>query len=108
MVHELNRVVCKRLSRWFESIEELAGSDPECALAIFEQGADEDSAEAVRISWVVNEHSEAVAVLLVEPILRAKPDEALIVLNNLSNPCLRQPFGCGETCEANVLPIDNG
>jgi hypothetical protein len=70
--------------------------------------ADEDSAEAVRISWVVNEHSEAVAVVSVEPILRSKPHEALIVLHNLSNPGLRQPFGCGKTCEANVLSVDNG
>ena len=83
-------------------------ADPERAIAILEEGANEHAAEAVRISWIVNEHFEVVAVVPVQPILRAKPHEALIVLHNLSNLCLRQPVGCGEACEPDVRPIDNG
>ena len=108
MGDERNRVPRKRLVRSIEFIEKLIASDPERAIAIFEEHLDFHPTEAVGISWVVNEQFEVVAVVPVHPILRAKPDEALIVLYDLVNFCLRQPVGCGETRKSDVPPINNG
>ena len=74
---ERNRVTCKRLGSSIESIDELIASDPQRAIAILEEGANIHPAEAVGISWVVNEQFEVVAVVPVQPVLRAKPHEAL-------------------------------
>jgi len=66
------RVPCKRLGRSIEFIEKLIASDPERAIAILEEGPNVDPAEAIGISWFVNEQFEVVAyrINLVQPILR--------------------------------------
>jgi len=94
VLHEWNWVPCKRLGHPVEFIEELIASNPERAIAILEQGADEDPTEAVGISWIVNKDFEVVAVESVQPILVAKPHKALIVLYNMGHLCRREPVGC--------------
>ena len=108
VVHELDRVPRKRLSLRFKSVEELAASDPKYAMAILEESADEDSTEAVRMSWIVSEDFEVVGIVPVQPILRAKPHETLSVLQYLGHLYLRQPLRSRETLEPKVCPVDNG
>ena len=75
-----NRVPTKGLRLSVESIDELIASDPKRAIAIFEERANLYPTEAVRVSWIVNENLEFVAVEPVQPILSAKPHKSLIVL----------------------------
>jgi hypothetical protein len=91
-----------------EFIKELTASDPERAIAILEKGVNDYPTEAVGVPWIVNENFEVVAVVPVQSILGAKPHKALIVLHNVGSFCLRQPVGCGEACESDVRPIDDG
>lgn len=89
VLDERNRVLCKRLGRRVEFIEKLVASDPERTTAILEEGTNVHAAEAGGSSWIVNEQSEVVAVVTVQPILGAKPHEALIVLYDLVDFVLR-------------------
>src|SRR5271168_5606196 len=57
---------------------------------------------------MANEDFEAVAVVPVESIMRSKPHESQIVLDNVIYFCLRHPLGRGESQESIVRGVDNG
>jgi hypothetical protein len=84
----IDAVVSKGLGHGIEFIQELIASDPQRAGAIFEQRGNEDPAQTVVTPRFVLEHFELVAIVAIDPILRTKPHEALIVLHNLDYPCL--------------------
>ena len=98
--------MCKRLSRWIKAIQELTASYPECAIAILEQRPNEYATEAVGHSRIINKHLEVVAVEPVQSVLSAEPHEALFVLHNLRDFCLRQPLRGGEALKFNVVAIN--
>src|ERR1700761_3037314 len=54
------------------------------------------------------ENFELVAVVAVEPILRTKPHEALIVLDNLQHSCLGEPVCRGEPRNMKTFSVDDG
>jgi hypothetical protein len=89
VVDKGNRVPRKRLGRAIEFIEKLIAPNPERAIAILEEGPNVYPAEAIGISWIVNEQFEVVTIVPVQPILRGKPHESLIVLNDMSHLRLR-------------------
>ena len=56
----------------------------------------------------MRKHLECVAVVSIQPVLRAEPKESLIVLNNLLNARLGQPLGIGETGETQIVGVNDG
>ena len=108
MADKRNWVLRKGLGLGVEFIDKLIAADPQSAVAVLEEGANVDAPETDGISRIVSEDFEGIAVVSVQPILRAKPHEALIVLYDLAHFGLRQPVGSGYTCEPDVHPIDDG
>src|ERR1700737_4614740 len=83
----VNRVVGKHLRFRIVAIQKLVGPDPELSGAIFEQRKAVATGETVRISRIVTVFSKgAVAVVALQAVLCAKPQEAQIVLYDLAHP----------------------
>ena len=85
----IDAVVSKGLGHGIEFIQELIASDPQRAGTVFEEGRNEHPAQTVGAPGLVLEYFELVAIVAIDPILRTKPHEALIVLHNLEYPRLR-------------------
>jgi hypothetical protein len=79
----IDEVVSECLGNWIEFIQELIASNPQRAGTVFEQGRNVYPAQTVRPSGLVLKHFELVSVVPVQPVLRAKPQEAPVVLDNL-------------------------
>src|SRR5215475_6747646 len=69
-------------------VERLVRPDPQETRAVLEQGVDVVPAKAVGAGRVMREYFEPVTIVAVEPILRAEPDKARVVLSHLLNACL--------------------
>ena len=89
-VFRVNTVVRESFSPGIESVEGQIAADPEHAVPVLEEGKDVRSRLTVRDARVVHKHFELVAVVAVEAVLCAEPYKAAIVLQNLSNQCLRE------------------
>jgi len=105
---ERNGVSMKCLCSKIESVQKLAASDPERAGSIFKKRANHAPAETVGLVRIIDERSEVVAVVPVQPVLRTEPRETLIVLHNLQNPGLGQALRSREPIEANIVGVNGG
>src|SRR6266853_5759608 len=81
---------------------------PRMSIAILEQDANEYSAEAGGIAWIVNKNFEVVAVKSIKPILRPKPHKAQIVLNKLASLYLGQLIRHRRPSEPKVRSVYHG
>ena len=68
------------------------GADPKTAIRIFEKGRDIVVADGIWIMRVMPVMGKSIAIVSVQPILRADPDITLVVLQNGGNVILRQPI----------------
>ena len=86
-----------------ESVEPASfGADPDIAGGVLEQRPDPAGRQRGRVLWVVTEHGEVVAVVPVQPILGAEPQEPLTVLKHRVHRFLGQPVFDGQMPETDV------
>jgi hypothetical protein len=74
---------------------------------IFEWGINVHAAQTVRAAGFVLKDFELIAIVSVQPVLRSKPDEALIVLHYLGYPRLRQSILGGESRETHTISVNH-
>src|SRR5580658_8342470 len=91
-----------------KTIKRPIASDPQHAGAVFEQRINVGSGEAVHPTRFVHEYLEFVAVVTVQAVLRAKPDETAVVLDNLRNSGLRKPVRCRDAGKPSASALDDG
>src|SRR6266853_935106 len=106
-ISRLYRVVCKLLGRGIEPVQGLIATDPKHPGSVFKQCINECASQAVWLLGIVNEYLKFVAVVTVQAILRAKPHETAIILNDLGDPRLRMPVSCGNSRESKSFPFDH-
>ena len=83
-------VVCERVPSRVRTVEPLVRSDPERATAILVDGPDTIGTQAGRIARLVQVVLEAVPVVPVQAGRGRQPQEAVVVLRELSDPAPRR------------------
>src|SRR6202051_5050984 len=87
-IFSIDPVESKGLGHRIKFVQELItqAPNPQRAGTVFEEGSNVHPAQTVGAPGLVLEHFERVAIVAIDPILRTKPHEALIVLHNLDYP----------------------
>ena len=75
-------VVGEHLGPFVEPHQPLIRAQPENPLRVFQDGIDDVGPEAGRVCWIVSIYGERIAIVLVEPVLGADPQEPLAVLQD--------------------------
>jgi hypothetical protein len=96
------------LSGWVETIQTCTGRYPNLAGVIFQQAEDEVPAYAVWILRIVVVFSCAVAIVPSQPALGPKPQEALIVFDDVANSAVRGALTKRDVREAQVHTVCGG
>jgi len=92
-----------------EAVEAAAvGADPERALLIFGQAADEVGGETVRVGGVLLIGDKVVAVIAVQSLVGAAPDEALVVLQEAVHLAVGESLIDGEVAELQLALLAGG
>src|SRR5262249_61644387 len=81
-------VVDEALGVGTKPVERLVCSNPKRSCAVLEQGEDVVPAQAACYAGVMSEYLEFVAVVSIQAILGAEPNETVIILNDLLGACL--------------------
>ncbi len=84
------------------------GADPELALGVFKEAEDRIVAEGRRIFGVIFEYGEAVAIVAVQAVLGADPQEAAFILQETQHRVLGEAVFEGEALEAQGSIEGNG
>src|SRR5208282_6750995 len=84
----IGAVVEKPSSNGIEAVQFLIDGDPQRAGAVLQQRVNEDSANTVGVAGFGLVGLKAIAVEAVQPVVRAEPQEALIVLQDVVHAAL--------------------
>src|SRR3984885_8933224 len=96
------------LGTWIKTVKRPIASDPQHAGAVFVQRINVGSGETVLWTGLVHIYLEFVPVVAVQTVLRTKPYEAAIVLDNLRNAGLRKTLGCRDAGKPSASALDDG
>src|SRR5271167_2050083 len=91
-----------------KTVQHPIASDPQHAGAVFEQRIDIGSRQTVHSTRLVHKYLEFVTVVAIDTVLRAEPDEAAIILDDLRNTGLRKTVYCRHAGKASASTIDDG
>src|SRR5580658_1974054 len=95
------------LGTWIKTVKRPIASDPQHAGAVFVQRINVGSGETVHSTGFVHKYLKFVPVVTVYTVLRTKPDEAAIVLDNLRNAGLRKTFRSRDAGKSSASALDD-
>src|SRR3984957_12290907 len=88
-------------------IERLITADPQCPRVVHEETANIDASQTIGTARFVLERFRSIAIVAIQSILRAEPQEAKTVLDYRRDSSLRYARASGELTEPYVAAVDH-
>jgi len=101
-------IVTEFFRKRVKTVQKLICSDPKCAGAVLKQRVDIDPTEAFRTFRIVFEDFEVITVIAIQAVPCSEPNEPLVVLNDIRNPNLREPWELDIRAKRISLPSTTG